>query len=86
MPADKAVTFPFKDNEELRDYIAQKDVGDTCSMKIKFQITDIQDDGVSGMVSEGVPAMPREMPKTEEPSPVMTVMARGNKRTSGSGY
>lgn len=89
---DNTVNLPFKDAEEFRDYIGRKDVGDTCRITVDFQITDIGDDNVSGVVSKPGLAPGHGMAEVEmksdgdENSPVMMVIKRGSPGKSRAAY
>lgn len=89
---DNTVNLPFKDHEEFRDYIGRKDVGDTCRITVDFQITDIGDDNVSGVISKPGLAPGHGLDKTEkkpdgeENSPVMMVIKRGSSSRTKAAY
>jgi len=92
MATDNTVNLSFKDANEFRDYIGRKEVGDTCRITVDFQITDIGEENVSGVISK--PEAEDDDEATTQPSddsesetqPAMIIMGGKNGRSKATRY
>src|SRR5690242_13875591 len=95
MDMQNKVTLDYRDNPELRDAFAGKQVGDKCKLTVEIQIDEMNDEGVVGTVESMTPDgyEPNDENATDktsdekgsitpdESSPVMMVLSKkaGNK-------
>lgn len=86
------ISFDYSTNAELRDLFAGKEIGESCELKIRFQLNEKDDKGAKGTVEEVVAEAyddheEREV-KPDMDKPVMVVMVAGSGETKskGGGY
>jgi hypothetical protein len=89
------ITLDFKENPALRDALGHKRIGDTCTVKIKFQVDKVTEEGVEGTTQviepEGYKPGPGvndgESKITPEGAtePVMVVVARRREKAASKG-